>query len=52
MQVGDAYYGPLDEAKTEALLEQLRNTEDSTVVQYAATVVKSQLRDVERAYQK
>jgi NADH-quinone oxidoreductase subunit E len=51
MQVGDAYYGPLDAAKTDALLEELRKTEKSTVVQYAATVVKSQLRDVERAYE-
>jgi NADH-quinone oxidoreductase subunit E len=51
MQVGDAYYGPLDAAKTDALLEELRNTEKSTVIQYAATVVKSQLRDVERAYE-
>lgn len=44
MQVGDQYYGPLDEAKVDALLEQLRNTEKSTVVEYANAVVRVQLR--------
>lgn len=48
MQVGDQYYGPLDEAKMDALIEKLRNTQESTVVQYAATVVNVQLRDVEK----
>jgi NADH-quinone oxidoreductase subunit E len=48
MQVGDEYYGPLDEAKMDAIIEKLRNTSESTVVQYANTVVNVQLRDVER----
>lgn len=48
MQVGDQYYGPLDEAKMDSLIEKLRSTEESTVVQYAATVVNVQLRDVEK----
>jgi NADH-quinone oxidoreductase subunit E len=48
MQVGDQYYGPLDEAKMDALLEELRSTDESTVVQYAASVVNVQLRKEER----
>ena len=49
MQVGDQYHGPMTEAKVDALLEQLRATEESTVVQYAASVVAVQLRQEERA---
>jgi len=49
MQVGDQYYGPLTEEKMDALVEKLRNTEESTVVQYAATVVAVHLREEERA---
>lgn len=48
MQVGDAYYGPLDEKQVDDLIEKLRNTPDSTVVQYARTVVNVQLREEER----
>lgn len=50
MQVGDKYYGPLDEAKMDALIEELRNTEESTVIQYANEVVKAQLRAEERPH--
>lgn len=48
MQVGDAYYGPLDAKQVDDLIEKLRNTPDSTVVQYARTVVNVQLREEER----
>lgn len=48
MQVGDQYYGPLDEAKLDALIDQLRNTEGSTVVKMADEIVQVHLRDVER----
>lgn len=47
MQVGDQYYGPLDEKKMDALIEKLRNTKESTVVQYANTVATVHLRDGE-----
>jgi NADH-quinone oxidoreductase subunit E len=40
MQVGDAYYGPLDEAGLDALLEKLRNTPESSVVQMADEIVR------------
>jgi NADH-quinone oxidoreductase subunit E len=43
LQVGSDYYGPLTEESLDALIEKLRNTEESTVVQYAADVVKVQL---------
>ncbi|MDR3691577.1 MAG: NAD(P)H-dependent oxidoreductase subunit E [Fimbriimonas sp.] len=48
MQVGSEYYGPLDEKQIDALLEKLRNTQESTVVQYAADVVSVQLRNDEK----
>ena len=48
MQVGDQYYGPLDTAQIDALLEKLRNTEESTVVQYSDEVVNVHLRKEER----
>jgi NADH-quinone oxidoreductase subunit E len=40
MQVGDAYYGPLDEAGLDALLDKLRNSPESTVIQMADEIVK------------
>lgn len=49
MQVGDKYYGPLNEEKMDALIEELRNTPESTVVQYSNEVVQVQLRKEERA---
>lgn len=48
MQVGDQYHGPLDISSIDALLEKLRNTEESTVVQYADSVVKCHLRAEEQ----
>lgn len=50
MQVGDKYIGPLDTAKVDALLEELRQTQESTVVQYANEVVKCHLRSEERPH--
>lgn len=50
MQVGDQYYGPLDIQQVDALLEKLRNTEESTVVQYSNEVVKVHLRSEERPH--
>jgi NADH-quinone oxidoreductase E subunit len=44
IQVGSDYYGPLTEESLDKLIEDLRNTKESTVVQYAADVVKVQLR--------
>lgn len=49
MQVGDQYYGPLNEQKIDDLLEKLRNTEESTVVQYADSVVGVHIRKDEVA---
>ena len=44
MQVGSSYFGPLTEESLDDLIETLRNTEESTVVQYANDVVQVQLR--------
>ncbi len=44
VQVGSKYYGPVTEAQLDALLEELRNSEESTVVQYANDIVQVQLR--------
>ncbi len=44
IQVGSNYYGPVNEQQMDELLDTLRKTEESTVVQYAADVVKVQLR--------
>lgn len=48
MQVGDQYYGPMDERQIDDLIESLRSTPESTVVQYARSVVNVQLRQEER----
>lgn len=48
-QVGDQYYGPLTVESLDALIEKLRTTEESTVVQYADAVVRVHLRDAEKA---
>lgn len=40
MQVGDSYYGPLDEASLDALIEKLRGMSESTVTQMADAIVK------------
>ena len=47
MQVGDQYHGPLNESQVDDLLAELRATEESTVIQYANSVVKVQVRAVE-----
>ena len=47
VQVGSKYYGPVTEAQLDALLEELRNSEESTVVQYANDIVQVQLRSGE-----
>jgi NADH-quinone oxidoreductase subunit E len=44
MQVGDQYYGPLDETKLDALIAELRAMPESTVVKMADEIVKVQLR--------
>ena len=48
VQVGDQYYGPLDEKSIDALLEKLRNTSESTVTQMADQIVQVQLMAPER----
>lgn len=40
MMVGDSYYGPLDEAALDALLDKLRGMPESTVIQMADAIVK------------
>lgn len=49
IQVGDQYYGPMDEASMDALLEKLRSTTESTVVQMADSIVQVHLRATEKA---
>lgn len=49
LQIGDQYYGPVDEAYMDKLIDQLRRTEASTVVQMADSIVQVHLRDTERA---
>ncbi len=44
MQVGDQYHGPVDAAYFDRLIEQLRATPESTVVQLADAIVKVQIR--------
>ncbi len=48
LQVGDQYHGPVDEKSIDALIEKLRNTEVSTVIQMADQIVQCQLRAPER----
>jgi len=57
MQVGDRYFGNLTPEKIDALLEELRNSDEHTVVQLADTVVQchlseSERQDIERALAK
>lgn len=49
VQVGDTYHGPVDEAYVDRLLNDLRSSEESTVVKMADEIVKVHLRDVEEA---
>ncbi len=48
MQVGDRYYGNLTPEKIDALLEELKQGDEHTVVQLADTVVKCHLSESER----
>jgi NADH:ubiquinone oxidoreductase subunit E len=48
VQVGDQYHGPVNEKSIDELLEKLRNTEVSTVVQMADQIVQVQLMQSER----
>jgi NADH-quinone oxidoreductase E subunit len=48
MQVGDEYIGPLDEAGVDALIERLRNMQESTVVKMADEIVQVHLRETEQ----
>ncbi len=47
LQVGDQYHGPMDEGKVDALLEELKNKGESTVVQMADEMVKVHLKSEE-----
>ncbi|HWD40588.1 MAG TPA: NAD(P)H-dependent oxidoreductase subunit E [Fimbriimonas sp.] len=47
MQIGDQYYGLVDEAAVDRLIEDLRANPDSTVVGLAASIIKVQLREGE-----
>lgn len=49
IQVGDQYYGPMDENSMDDLLDKLRATEESTVVKMADEIVQVHLRSTERA---
>jgi NADH-quinone oxidoreductase subunit E len=49
LQVGDKYYGPVDTAAIDRLLDELRASDTNTVVQMADEIVKVHLRDSERA---
>lgn len=48
VQVGDQYYGPVDEKSLDALLEQLRQSDTNTVIQMADSIVQVHLADFEK----
>jgi len=48
IQVGDAYHGPVDEAYFDKLIDQLRASEESTVVKMADEIVQVHLRATEK----
>jgi NADH-quinone oxidoreductase subunit E len=48
VQVGDQYVGPLDEKGVDSLLDQLRKSKESTVVNLADEVVKAQTSAAEK----
>lgn len=57
MQVGNRYFGRLTPEKVDALLEELKNSDEHTVVQLADTIVQchlmeSERQDIERALAK
>jgi NADH-quinone oxidoreductase E subunit len=49
LQIGEEYYGPVDEAYVDTLIDKLRNSNESTVVQMADTIVQVHLRNTEKA---
>lgn len=49
LQVGDRYIGPVDEALLDRLIDELRATSESTVVQMADSIVQVHLRDTEKS---
>jgi NADH-quinone oxidoreductase E subunit len=48
LQVGDQYIGPVSESDVDRLIDELKNTSESTVVQMADSIVQTHLRDTER----
>lgn len=48
LQVGDQYYGPVDEKSIDELIEKLRSTKESTVIQMADQIVQCHLQTAER----
>lgn len=48
VQVGDQYFGPVDEKSIDDLLEKLRASEESTVIKMADQIVQVQLKQEER----
>ncbi len=48
MQVGDQYYGPLDEAGLDKLLNDLRSSSESTVVKMADEIVQVHIQETEK----
>ena len=49
LQIGEEYYGPVDEPYMDRLIDKLRAMDQSTVVQMADVIVQVHLRDTERA---
>jgi NADH-quinone oxidoreductase subunit E len=47
LQVGDQYHGPVDEAYVDRLLDELRKSPESSVVQLADSIVKVHLQESE-----
>lgn len=48
LQVGDQYYGPVDEKSLDELIESLSKSEHSTVIQMADSIVQVHLADFEK----
>lgn len=48
LQIGERYHGPVTESEVDSLIEELRNTEISTVVKMADSIVQVHLRKTER----
>lgn len=49
VQVGDEYYGPVDQKSLDELIEELRGRSTSSVVQLADQIVQVHLRETEKA---